>query len=128
MTHDHDDAWIGGPPVQANYLQPALLEWLPGDRFVFASERSGWSHLYLMEPGGPVTALTEGAWEVRVAALSRDRTTWLLQTSREHPADDHLYTMPADGGAMTRLTDTPGRHTGSMSVSLRAAAYRMKPV
>jgi hypothetical protein len=44
ITHDHDDAWIGGPPVQANYLQPALFEWLEDDRFVFASERSGWIH------------------------------------------------------------------------------------
>ncbi len=115
LTHDHDDAWIGGPPVQANYLQPALLEWLPGDRFVFASERSGWSHLYLMEPGGAITALTEGLWEVRAATLSRDRTTWLVQASREHPADDHLYTMPADGGPLRRLTDAPGRHTGILS-------------
>ena len=115
LTRDHDDAWIGGPPVQANYLQPALLEWLPGDRFVFASERSGWSHLYLVESNGAVTALTEGPWEVRAATLSRDRTTWLLQASREHPADDHLYTMPADGGSMRRLTDVPGRHVGYLS-------------
>ena len=122
VTHDHDDAWIGGPPVQANYLQPALLEWLPGDRFVFASERSGWSHLYLVEPGGAITTLTEGPWEVRAAALSRDRTMWLIQASREHPADDHLYTMPAEGGAMSRLTDAPGRHVGYLSPDGRRLA------
>ncbi len=115
LIHDHDDAWIGGPPIQVNYLQPALLEWLPGDRFVFASERSGWSHLYLMESDGSIAPLTEGDWEVRGAALSRDRTSWLLQASREHPADDHLYVMPATGGDLMRITAKPGRHVGQLS-------------
>jgi dipeptidyl aminopeptidase/acylaminoacyl peptidase len=115
LTHDQDDAWIGGPPVQANYLQPALLEWLPGDRFVFASERSGWSHLWLMEADGTARALTAGPWEVRGAQLSRDRRRWLVQASREHPSEDHLYLMPALGGEMTRVTAGTGRHAGSLS-------------
>jgi len=112
LTHDHDDAWIGGPPIQANYLQPALMEWLPGGELVFASERSGWSHLYLLDEDGAVRALTEGAWEVRSAQLSPDRANWLLQTSREHPSEDHLYRMPATGGHMERLTSEAGRHEG----------------
>jgi len=41
ITADHESGWIGGPPIQSNYLSPALFEWLPGGRFVFASERSG---------------------------------------------------------------------------------------
>jgi len=122
LTHDHDDAWIGGPPVQANYLQPALMEWLPADRFVFASERSGWSHLYRMDPDGAVTPLTAGAWEVRGATLSRDRSWWLLQASREDPSDDHLYRMPATGGEMTRLTDGAGRQAGFPSPDGRRLA------
>ncbi|MFQ6046087.1 MAG: prolyl oligopeptidase family serine peptidase [Gemmatimonadales bacterium] len=115
LAHDHDDAWIGGPPIQANYLQPALLEWLPGDRFVFASERSGWSHLYLIESDNTVRPLTSGPWEVRGATLSRDRSQWLLRAGREHPAEDHLYLMPATGGEMVRLTVKPGRHVGFLS-------------
>ena len=115
LTHDHDDAWIGGPPIQAGRLQPALLEWLPGGRFVFASERTGWSHLYLIDTDGTIAPLTSGDWEVRDASLSRDRRTWLLKTSREHPADDHLYLLPVTGGEMERLTEKPGRHTGFWS-------------
>lgn len=122
LVHDHDEAWIGGPPIQANYLQPALMEWLPGGELVFASERSGWSHLYLLDPDGTVTPLTEGEWEVRGALLSPDRSTWLLQASREHPADDHLYTMPATGGRMERLTSEPGRHEGWWSPDGRRLA------
>jgi len=122
LTQDHDDAWIGGPPVQANYLQPALMEWLPGNRLVFASERSGWSHLWLLEADGAVRALTEGAWEVRGAQLSRDRRRWLVQASREHPSEDHLYLMPAAGGEMTRVTVGTGRHVGSVSPDGRRVA------
>ncbi len=115
ITHDHDDAWIGGPPIQANYLRPALLEWLPDGRWVFASERSGWSHLYVVDESGEVSPLTFGPWEVREAALSRNRDAWLLQTSREHPANDHLYRMPAAGGSMKVLTSGKGRNEGWLS-------------
>ena len=122
LAHDRDDAWIGGPPIQANYLQPALFEWLPDGSFVFASERSGWSHLYRVDPAGTIAPLTEGEWEVRDAALSRDRSTWLLQAGREHPSDDQLYLMPAVGGGLTQLTDKPGRHSGAWSPDGRMLA------
>jgi len=121
LTHDHDDAWIGGPPVQAN-SGPALMEWLSADELAFASERSGWSHLYLLGLDGTVTRLTEGQWEVRRASLSPDHSTWLLQTSREHPSEDHLYSMPARGGQMVRLTSEVGRHEGWWSPDGRRLA------
>lgn len=115
LAHDRDDAWLGGPPLQPNYGQPGLVEWLPGGRIAFASERSGWSHLYLIEPDGEIRALTRGEWEVRDATLSRDRETWLIQASREHPSEDHVYLMPAAGGELVRLTRAPGRHEGAWS-------------
>ncbi|MEJ7809334.1 MAG: prolyl oligopeptidase family serine peptidase [Gemmatimonadaceae bacterium] len=122
VDHQRDSAWLGGPPPQAQRTQPALLEWLPGGRLAFASERTGWSHLYLAEPGGAVRALTSGAWEVRDARLSRDRSSWLIAASREHPSEDHLYLLPAAGGEMTRLTTKPGRHTGALSPDGRRVA------
>ena len=122
IDHQHDDAWIGGPPIQSNYLSPGLLEWLPGGRMVFASEKGGWSHLHLAEPDGTVHPLTNGPWEVRSAALSRDRSTWILGTSREHPADDQLYTMPAAGGPLVRLTTDQGRSEGILSPDGRRLA------
>lgn len=122
IDHQHDDAWIGGPPIQPNYAGPGLVEWLPGGRVAFASERGGWSHLMLAEADGRVRVLTSGAWEVRAAQLSRDRSTWLLATSREHPSDDHLYTMPALGGALTRLTREEGRSEGVLSPDGRRLA------
>lgn len=114
-VHDHDDAWLGGPPVQPNNFRPPLIEWLPGGRFVFASERTGWSHLYLAERDGSVRPLTSGEWEVREAALTRDRSRWLIMASREHPAEDHLYLLPGDGGELVRLTTRPGKNQGTLS-------------
>lgn len=122
LAHLHDPAWLGGPPIQGGSLRPTLLEWLPGGQLVFASERSGWSHLYLLAPTGEIRPITEGAWEVRGARLSRDRTTWLIQGSREHPADDHLYLMPAAGGPLTRLTEREGRSEGWLSPEGRRVA------
>ena len=122
IDHQHDDAWIGGPPIQSVNTNAGLVEWLPGGRLVFASERSGWSHLYMAQGTGPVRALTSGDWEVRAASLSRDRTTWLLRASREHPADDHLYTMPAGGGPLTRLTSDEGHSDGVLSPDGRRLA------
>ncbi|HLP60786.1 MAG TPA: prolyl oligopeptidase family serine peptidase, partial [Candidatus Deferrimicrobium sp.] len=115
IIHDHDDAWLGGPSPLPDNMEPGLLEWLPGGRFVFASERTGWCHLYLVEKDSSVHALTSGAWEVRQAKLNRERTQWLITASREHPCDDHLYTLPAAGGVLVRLTTKPGRHTGILS-------------
>jgi dipeptidyl aminopeptidase/acylaminoacyl peptidase len=115
ITADHETGWIGGPPIQSNYTGPALFEWLPDGRFVFASERSGWSHLYLAERNGTIRPLTEGSWEVRDAALSRDRTRWLLQASKSHPSDDQLYQMPALGGPLVQLTSDEGRQSGILS-------------
>ena len=115
LDHQHDPAWLGGPPPIAGRLQPGLLEWLPGGRLVFASEASGWSHLYLAETDGRTRPLTEGEWEVRDARLSRDRDTWTVLGSREHPADDHLYSLPAAGGQLIRLSQGQGRHQGRLS-------------
>lgn len=115
LTHDHDDGWLGGPPIQSNYRGPTLLEWLPSGDLVFASERGGWSHLWLLARDGTVRPLTQGEWEVRGASLSRDRATWLLQTSRAHPADDQLELMPAAGGPLRPVTTGAGRHAGELS-------------
>lgn len=122
LTQERDSAWLGGPAVVSSRGEPALLAWLPDGRVVFASERTGWSHLYSIEPNGTVRALTSGPWEVRGAELSRDRSTWLLSTSRDHASDDHLYLMPAAGGELTRLTVEPGRHVGALSPDGRRVA------
>jgi dipeptidyl aminopeptidase/acylaminoacyl peptidase len=106
---------LGGPPIQSNYVQPTLLEWLPDGRFAFATERSGWSHLARAGRDSTVDTLTAGPWEVRDAVLSRDRRHWLLQASKDGASEDHLYLMSANGGPLTRLTSEGGRNAGVLS-------------
>jgi dipeptidyl aminopeptidase/acylaminoacyl peptidase len=115
LAHEHDDAWLGGPPPLSQRGSPAFLEWLPRGRIVFASERTGWSHLYVIEPDGAIRPLTSGTWEVRDVDLSRDRSTLLIGASRDSPHDDQLYLLPSAGGDLVRLTETPGRHVGALS-------------
>ena len=53
-------------------LSPTLIKWISNDQFVFASERSGYSHLYVFDNGN-IEALTQVNWEVRDAVLLRDK-------------------------------------------------------
>lgn len=95
LHHEHDDAWL---------LEPQGITWLPdGEQFAIISEATGWQHLVLVDLQGNLTPLTSGRWEVRGARLSRDGTTWWLQTSEQHPSEVHVYTMAARGGPRTRI-------------------------
>lgn len=110
LHHDSDEAWVDGPGSMA-------LGWLPGGREVwFQSEQTGWSHLYAADwETGAVRALTQGAWEVKRAALSPDKKQFLLVTSESSPYEHHLYLMPSQGGPRTRLTWQPGIYEGELS-------------
>lgn len=109
---DHDDAWIGGPGMN-------VLGWMKGDREIyFQSEKgTGYSHLYTVsvDGGGEPKALTSGKFEVLDAQLSRDKSTFYLTTSEVSPFERHFYSMPAEGGARTKITSMPGSHRAALS-------------
>lgn len=111
LDHQREEAWIGGPLVVGRW-NPGWLEWLPdGSAFGFGSTATGWAMLYLADvASGTVRRLTDGEFEVRRAQLSPDGRTWFLTTSREHPGEEHLYHLPARGGALTRVTVDEGVH------------------
>ncbi|MEE8519864.1 MAG: prolyl oligopeptidase family serine peptidase [Gemmatimonadota bacterium] len=110
IDHQHEDAWIGGPLVGGRW-SPGYLQWLPdGSAFGFVSTASGSAMLYLAELDGSITQLTDGEWEVRRASLSPDGKTWYLETSMEHPGEEHLYHLPARGGQLERITQGEGMY------------------
>ena len=77
IATDHDDAWVDGPGSRT-------LGWMGNDRDVyFQSERSGYSHLYVVPyDGGEPRALTSGKWEVAAVKLSRRQEAFLPHHER----------------------------------------------
>ncbi len=110
LATDHDDAWLGGPGSNT-------IGWMKNDREVFfQSERTGYSHLYAVGfDTAEVWALTSGKWEVLNARLSKDKSHFFLTASKDSPYEQHLYEMPAEGGALTRLTAAAGKHVATVS-------------
>lgn len=111
VSSDEDKAWIGGPGA-------FTLGWLPNNEEIyFASEQTGFSHLYTVAAGGgvPAKALTSGNWEVLRASLSEDKRAFYLVTNEGSPHEQHVYSMALDGSGRTRLTSAPGAHDATVS-------------
>jgi len=95
-------------------LHHALTFLEDSDRFVWASERSGFRHLYLYDlDGAELGALTAGDWVV--SALEHvDEANGLVYFTgfADTPLERHLYAVPIepDPSAITRLTEEEGWH------------------
>ncbi|MGB3544907.1 prolyl oligopeptidase family serine peptidase, partial [Rubrivirga sp.] len=125
VDHQRDAAWIAGPGISwAGGVSRGGF--LPDGRYVFQSERTGWSHLYAANlDNGTVEALTEGAFEVTDATLSADGSFWILQTSEGDLGQRHLWRMPNTPGGWDRrqkLTEGVGRWDGALSPDGRRLA------
>lgn len=100
-----DEAWIAGP------CGFGCAGFLPGsDRIYFASEDTGFAHLYAVDPdGSDRVALTSGDWEVLGVDIPEDRSHFLLRTNEGSPFSQHVWRMDFDGGDRTRITTGDGQ-------------------
>jgi len=112
----HDDAWIreaGGG------FGSSSAEFLPDSKHIwFLSEREGWMHLYTLDASDPAAKpkqLTSGKWEITAASLARDGRKFYITTTEAHPGERHLYTVPLDGGARTKITSMTGSNQAEVS-------------
>lgn len=117
LFSDHDEAWtntFGGGPGGGG---AGNMGWMKDDRSIyFLSERSGYSHLYVVSSdGGESIALTSGKWEVASAQLSEDKSRFFLTTTEPDLSERHFFVMPASGGERTRITTAPGHHQAFVS-------------
>ena len=118
IARERDEAWLAGP------CSFSCSGWLPDGRVYFASERTGYAHLYAAgADGSNVRALTEGPWEVHSAELSPSKDRFYLTTSEGDPHQIHFYHMGLNGGARTRITDAPGRQDVTVSPDGRRIAF-----
>lgn len=81
--------------------------------FVWASERSGYRHLYWYDGQGQLLRqLTNGDWMVdSLAGVDEEAGLVYFTAAKETPLESHLYVVPLEGGEPRRLTTEPGMHT-----------------
>lgn len=119
LDHLRDEAWVGGP------CGFGCVTFVPGtDRVVFASEESGYAHLYSVNADGSGRqALTSGPWEVLGVTIPEDRSRFLLTTNEGSPFHQHLWWMDFDGRNRTAVTSGDGRYEGAPSPDGRRWAF-----
>ena len=81
-------------------------------RFIWASERSGFRHLYLYEDDGTlVRQLTNGDWAIdSLSGVDQDAGLVYFTGTKDGATECHLYSVSLDGGPIARLTSEPGTH------------------
>jgi dipeptidyl-peptidase-4 len=88
-----------------------------GKRFLWASERSGYRHLYLYDLDGKQLAqITKGEWEVSaVDAVDEAKGVVYFTGTAKSPMERHLYRVSLDGSAISRITIHNGTHGVNMA-------------
>jgi dipeptidyl-peptidase-4 len=81
--------------------------------FLWASERTGFRHLYLYDASGRLLrALTGGEWMVDdVAAIDEDRELVYFTGNREAPTEQQLYSVSLSSGELRQISVEQGRHS-----------------
>lgn len=83
-----------------------------GRRMIWQSERTGHNHLYLLEEGKELIALTEGDWDVvEVLGLSGAGDKVYFQTAVEDGMSRHLCAVSIEDRKLSKLTQESGTHT-----------------
>jgi dipeptidyl-peptidase-4 len=85
---------------------------LEQDAFVWASECSGYRHLYLYARSGVLQRqLTSGEWMVDdLLAVDEADGVVYFTGNRDDPREKQLYLVPLVGGDVRRVTQEPGMH------------------
>jgi dipeptidyl-peptidase-4 len=108
VIHETSKAWV------AINEEPI---WLKDGTFIWASERSGWEHLYHYSADGKLLRqITDGKWEIRSIEGVDEANGYIYFTAMEHsPIAANGYRIKLDGTGLTRLTTTEGSHRVDLS-------------
>ncbi|QDT17948.1 prolyl oligopeptidase family serine peptidase [Alienimonas californiensis] len=97
-----------------DYSQKTELHWLPvtdgePETLLWASERSGWNHLYRIDAksGAVLNAVTAGEWVVRRVEKIEDGRVWFTALGvvpGQDPYYEHLCRANLDGSGFVTLT------------------------
>ncbi len=94
--------------------------------FIWASEHSGFRHLYLYDAAGNLLRLLtgqpydDGQWQVdELCAVDEARGLIYFVASKESPLERHLYAASLEGSPARRITQQPGTHMVTLDHGLR---------
>jgi len=98
-----------------------LLRPLKEGGFIWASERTGFQHLYRYDrDGNLLNAITRGEWMVDgIAGVDEAHGLVYCTGTRDGPTERHLYAVSLDGGGPVRITGAPGMHSVVIDHALR---------
>jgi dipeptidyl-peptidase-4 len=107
LLRETSDVWIN-----LHDMFKPLEQSLDGG-FIWASERTGYLHLYLYDgQGNLIRPLTEGEWLVdSIVGVDEEREQVYFTATRDGPTESHLYAVSFAGGEPRRITREPGTHT-----------------
>jgi len=108
LLRETSDVWIN----LHDMFRPLKQEKYAG-AFLWASERTGFQHLYLYDQHGHlVRPLTAGEWMVdALAGVDEAGEQVYFTAARDGVTESHLYAVPLAGGEPRRLTREPGMHS-----------------
>ena len=106
------------PETFVDYSQKTMLHWLDqSGQLIWASERSGWNHLFRIDAttGQVINPITKGKWLVRKIEHvdEENEVIWFSAMgihSDQDPYHLHLAKVNLDGSGLTILTQGDGTH------------------
>ncbi|BAJ03570.1 dipeptidyl peptidase IV [Shewanella violacea DSS12] len=105
LVEERSDAWVN--------LNNDLHFLKQQESFIWASERDGFNHLYLIGLDGKVKKqLTSGDWTVDEVELVDEKTGWIYFSGRKTlVTEKHLYRVPLNGGEVESISQRSGMHS-----------------
>lgn len=90
-------------------------------QFIWASEKSGYNHLYLYSiEGKELNAITKGNWEVtEFYGISQKEGALYFQSTEVSPNERHLYSIKKDGSQMLKLSTKVGSTSALFSSDMQ---------
>lgn len=87
-------------------------EYLSDGSFLWASEKTGYRHLYLHSADGrPARALTSGDWVVEgIERVDEDAGVVYFTGYKDSPLESHLYRVSLEGGDIEKISQESGNH------------------
>ncbi len=125
---EKDDAWVdvawGDISWEKQGLARGDVEWLEGGkRFLWASERDGWRHIYsVSRDGRDVRLVTRGNYDVIGVERADEAGGWLyFIASPENPTQRYLFRTRLSGeGNLERLSPADASGTHNYQISPRS--------